>query len=204
MSSLGFNLQFSVIGYEFESSIRTLKKSFELSRAALDVEVGRIRNDLAAYLASGEFIGERTDEGDIIWDQERAYEMDIEAAEEAIEELRRTYVIAIYHRWERGVRLSTRSDEHSHLKLVKVAEKHGIHPLPVLEKISHLVNLLKHNNAKWDEKLLASWSDVVHANILNRRDGDFCASIVLTDKHIEEILNAVAVSGPVAFPNGRP
>lgn len=96
------NLVFSVVGYEYESSIRTFRRSFELSRTALEADVEKIRSDLAAYLAGDEWIGERTEHGHVLWDQERTYELDIEAAEEAIQDLRRTYVIAIYHRWERA------------------------------------------------------------------------------------------------------
>jgi hypothetical protein len=193
-----------VVGYEFESSIKSFRKSFELSRTALADAAEKIRSDLAAYLAGDEWIGERTEDGHTIWDQEQVYEMEIEAAEEAIQELRQTYLIAIYHRWERAVRLYTKSDEQSHAKLVRDAEKHGIHPLPKVENISQLVNLLKHNNLRWAEKVRTSWPDVMNPHILNRKDGDFSASVVLTDDHVYEVLNAVAASGPVAFPGKQP
>ncbi|MBX9455448.1 MAG: hypothetical protein KL863_05160 [Rhizobium sp.] len=204
MAKLFENFSFNTVGYEFESAIRSFRKSFELSRSALEADVEKIRADLEAYLAGDEFVGERTDEGDIIWEQDRIYEMDIEAAEDAVLELRRTYMIAIYHAWERAIRRQTKTDVHSHALLVEAAKKDHIEPLPELEKVSQLVNLLKHNNAKWAKKLLDSWPDVVTPGILGRRDGDYYSSVILTDDHIEEILRAAAASGPVGFPDRQP
>ncbi len=66
MTKLFADLTFSVIGYEFESSISAFRKSFELSRAALAAEAARIRSDLDAYIAGDEFIGERTEDGHTI------------------------------------------------------------------------------------------------------------------------------------------
>jgi hypothetical protein len=112
-------------------------------------------------------------------------------------------VIAIYHSWERAIRRQTKTDVQSHTLLVEAAKKDHIEPLPELERVSQLVNLLKHNNAKWAKKLLDSWPDVVTPRILDRKDGDYYSSVILTDDHIEEILTLAASSGPVGFPDRK-
>lgn len=64
------------IGYEYEHAMSAYRKNFEISHAAIAAEIERINRDLEEYRSSGEFIGEKADDGQTIWDQEQTYEVE--------------------------------------------------------------------------------------------------------------------------------
>ncbi len=62
------------------------------------------KQNLVAYQTAGDWIVEHDDDGNVMWDQETLLEMDIEASDEAIMALRKAFVMALYHHWERALR----------------------------------------------------------------------------------------------------
>lgn len=146
----------------------------------------------------GEWIGEQDEEGNLLWDQATVLDMHIEAREEALMDLRKAFVMALYHHWERAIQTATGGKPGNHKGLVKLANEKGISLHPRLASILALANTLKHNSDKYGTALCQSWSDVFGAHFRPRPEGktDWYAAIRLTDAHILEVSDIVAASGP--------
>lgn len=184
------NFYFSVVGYEFQVAIKSLKETYTASSIALNEKAVRLSHELDDYNSSGEFIGERAEEGHIVWEQDDLLGHQIEAIAETTQELRKAYAIAVYHLWERAARLYTHSKaDHSRLVAALAAvEMEPVVAIPELTGLWHLVNYLKHLNPSWLEKLRISWPEVTKRG-----------AVVLSEWHMETVFNAAALSGPVGF-----
>ncbi|MFC3322894.1 hypothetical protein [Mesorhizobium cantuariense] len=118
MATLHFNLH----GYEFQEGAKTLLTSFQSAAGALKADVQRAEAAAQDYQKSlaegGPWEGERdAEEGYVIWDQEDVLEARIEATGEALMGLRKAFVIAFYHHWERAIRVTTYDDVADHKRL---------------------------------------------------------------------------------------
>lgn len=197
-------LPFSLSGYRFERGVQSLKETYYSALNGIHVKADSLRNELAAYrhslAAGGEWIGERDDDGYVLWDREKLLDMDLEEAEIAFDEFRKSFALAIYHYWERCLRSYCGVPHGNHETIVKHAALNGIAIAPHLERLRHLANALKHNNRKWGDLLLVSWPELFLPTFQPSDRTDWYAVISLTDAHIEGALDAVLNSGP---PNRR-
>lgn len=146
----------------------------------------------------GEWIGERDEDGYRLWDQEQILDMQIEANNEALLALRKAFVIALYHYWERAIRVTVGGDDRAdHAKLVTLAAAKGIVVRPELDAIRDLANLLKHDNARWGNALLQSWSGLFAPGFQPRPGRtDWYDSVRITDDDVVRAFEAVVASGP--------
>ena len=158
-------LNFSPRGYAFQSGIDVLRKSAGAGLAALRTETSELRLKLEAYRKAGAFVAERDDEGHIIWDEEDRLQLEIKIGEEAMMELRKAFVVATYHHWERSVLrwaarnaqvmtldgVGAKTKRLDHGKLRAAAEKAGFRADAHMSSVVALANFLKHGSAHWGE-----------------------------------------------------
>lgn len=196
--ALNFNMQ----GYVFQEGVRVLIAAYTSAADALHEEWQRAREDAASYLedvASGEceWIGERDDEGVVIWDQEQVHDMEIESRLDAAAALRKAFTLSLYHHWERSARQWTHDDRRDHDKLIKAVERLGYPISPRLAAVRDLANLLKHDNDKRAADLKLSWPVLLqNTQPVPGRRTNWYDAVRLTDDHLTEAFNIVAASGP--------
>lgn len=194
MASLRFNLY----GYVYQSGLDVLRRSYTVAAGAHAAEAARIRTNLDAYHRDGVWIGERDEDGTIIWDQEQILEFDIQAAEEAMLILRKTYVVAAYHHWEKcaqtWVGLKARG---GHADLAKRARRANVPQSPDLERVYRLANTLKHSNDRTGLKLLEAWPEMLpERDQWTPRGAQWFDAVHLEDADVTTIFDVVAASGP--------
>ncbi|MGH6910938.1 MAG: hypothetical protein ACREE0_08790 [Phenylobacterium sp.] len=197
MVQLNFNMQ----GLVFQDGVNTLRAGFETAVGALRSAWTRAQQDLEAYEAAVEadptnWIGE-TEDGHVLWDQSQMLEISIADADEALLALRKAYVIAIYHHWERAARRWTQLTGRADHKVLSAGTLAGGYPVsPRLEAVLHLVNTLKHDSAAKGERLLTAWADVFPDGFAPRARTSWYDAIQLTDAQVLEVCEIVANSGP--------
>jgi len=193
-------------GSRFRDGVDRLDKAFSLALRSLLDEEQNLRSQLEAYQAhvkgGGERIGEwDPDEGYSLWEHDDDLSMEIEDAEESQKDLRKAYMLAIYHHWERAAQRWTGSGPHAKFKtLVLKTQEAGYSIDEGLVGLRDLVNALKHNNATWGNALKQSWPSVIRADI----DGpsvDWYRAIKLTDDDVRTACAVVRRSAPDPFPS---
>lgn len=198
-------LGFDVRGYHFEVGLKAIAQGFRASAAALNADVERIKAERTAYEESGVWEGEQDDDGHVIWSRGQILEMEQEAAEEALMHLRKAFVLALYHHWERAIRAYTGSHrKEEHKELVKRAEQKGITPVAELEKAYRLANTLKHNSEKYGPHLFEIWPAIFGEHFQSASGVDWYGSVVLSDEYVDEIVETIAKAGPKMWPHGKP
>lgn len=193
-------LNFNMLGFSYQQGIGYLEDGFVTSTAALAERRAQLDRDLQAYEAlveaGGERIGEWED-GHRVWEQDQLIGLRIDDAEESVMDLRKAYVLALYHHWERAARRWTRiSVWSSHDKLAAATRGLGYPIDRRLEAVRDLVNTLKHNSAERATQLFASWPDVLKANPAERPGLDWYSMVSLDDRHVREACEIVRRSGP--------
>lgn len=195
-------LVFNAYGYVFQSGLDTLIRSYASAVAALEGDVERAKDDAYGYqqaLEEGtEFIGERDEEGHILWSREDELNHTHQMAEDALRTLRRAFAISAYHQWERAARTWTKAHRKlDHDKVVKLVEALGQSVDPRLEAVRRIANLLKHDNDYWGEKVLELAPDVIDPVQVTRRvPTEWYEAVILTEQHMTDIFNIVSASGP--------
>lgn len=193
-------INFNMVGYDFSRGVRVLKEGYASAILALEQKSDALGTQLLEYrehLAhGGEPDEERDDEGFLLWDRERLLEMDLEVCSAGLGEVRKAFVIALYHHWERAVRKDTGYNKPYHEELLEAAAAAQIPVQPDLEKVRHLVNTLKHNNEKRGTQLLKHWPEVFCSDFSQDTNTDWYQSIELTDDHVHQALSIIAASGP--------
>lgn len=186
--------RFDARHFEFDHGVRLLKQGYAAARDALVKEIERVVVDARAYqerLANGgEWIGERED-GIVLWDQTHVFEMETEDAHKALYEVRRAFIIALYHHWERSAAKWLGKDNADHEKLARFCAASGFGPSPHLDAVRCLANHLKHrpgSKSNWLTKLRAE-SPLFLPHV------QACPSI-LSDSDLETIAAVVLDSGP--------
>jgi hypothetical protein len=189
-------------GYAFDSGLGILREGYKSAAAALRADIERVKAEAAAYEASDEFIGERDDDGYVLWEQNQVLDMQRETAEEALMAFRRAYAIVLYHFWEREIRTFTESGASAdHEKLVKRAGEKGFPIDARLNAVRDLANALKHNKGA---NLQASWPEVLTLHARTGQPRNWYDAIQPTDEHLTEAFEIIAGSGPQIWPNGKP
>lgn len=135
--------------YQFEHGLRMLEKGYSAARDSLENEIKRIEIESKAYETSlangGKWIGERDEEGYTLWDQSRLYDLQIEDIHSALFEVRKAFVIALYHFWEDAAALWN-GKQATHEKLERYCSDVGYGPSPDLGAVRCLANHLKHGS----------------------------------------------------------
>ncbi|MCW2339123.1 hypothetical protein M2337_003413 [Sphingobium sp. B2D3A] len=198
MAPLRFNLQ----GYSYQDGISILRNSFEAAQEALHTKREGAMDEAVAYqegLKEGtvEWIGERDEDGFVIWDQQSVLDYNVRDAEEAAKELRKAFCIAMYHHWERSALQWVDKVQLKHAGLVAMVEAI---PYPVDAKLSDLhllVNALKHNNAKWLKQLADKRPDLLMVDLQGEREKvNWYGVISVRPQHVEEFFDVLTASGP--------
>jgi len=198
VAAFPWNLQ----GYVFQEGVTVLIAAYHAASEALREEWERAKEEAQAYQdgvdrGEIEWIGERDEDGSILWDQEQVHDLEIESKVEGMAALRKAFALSIYHHWERGARKWTGNDVNDHDKLVRAVEAIGIPISPRLKAVKDLANLLKHDNDKRGDDLLESWPQVFRPGFKKGENRtDWYGAINLTDAQLTEVFNIVAKSGP--------
>lgn len=203
---------FNVRGCQFQSALDVLRKSAQTGSTALGSEIKELEQQLEDYRQSGEFEGERDEEGYVISDRADEFDYQLDFVLEASMELRKAFAIAAYHHWERSVRQwiveesgTARCDDSNTEvkevvgfdKLSKIADKLGYPIDPALKRVVTLVNTLKHVNEKHGVKLMECWPEIFPLQFTGpSRSSDWADAIQLTDRHLAEVFDIVSKSGP--------
>lgn len=139
-------IRFDFRHYTFEHGLRMLEKGYTAARDTLLVEIEHIETEARAYDESvangGEWIGEREDDH-ILWEQSQVYDAQINDAHHPLFEVRKAFVIALYHHWERSA-AEWKGSYATHEKLAEFCASKGYGLSPDLDAVRHLANHLKH------------------------------------------------------------
>jgi hypothetical protein len=200
-------IPFSIPGYRFEKGLQVFKDSFDSAMAGVLRKNQSIQTELMEYKHSlengGKWIGDRDDDGNFLWDRETLLEMDLEESAEAVVELRKAFMLAIYHYWERTIRMYCHTEDFGHPTLVARAKEHGIAIAQDLRRMHLLANVLKHNNSKWGNQLVQSWPDVFRTWFQPNDRTDWYTAVALTDSHVNDAFEAILNSGPRSKRNSK-
>lgn len=205
---LPLHLPFNATGYRFGVALSMLREALLAAERGLRAKRSDIEKKLAKYEQSGEFIGEYEDDHKL-WEQSDFYKADIEQINEALADVRKPYVIALFHTWER-MALSygkPRSGKPSYSDLKLALEAKGVRIHPELNAVRALNNALKHNSQEFGPKLLQMWPELLpmHARENPFRDpDDWYGKIKINDEHILRIIEILKESGPQTHPSEQP
>lgn len=195
-------LNFNLAAFSFQGGLAILAKSFASAIVALNADVQNAKDEAFGYQQAleqgGEWIGETDENGTVIWDQSQILDYEVDVVNEAAQELRKAFALALYHHWERSARLWTQADNWSHEQLVTASLNRGYPIDPRLAAVRDLVNTLKHNKDRWGRDLVKSWPDVFPSDFVERpnRRTDWYEAIQLSDTQVRDAFNIVAASGP--------
>ena len=116
-------LNFNLAAFSFQRGVAILAKSFASAIVALNADVQNAKDEAFGYQQAleqgGEWIGETDEDGTVIWDQSQILDYEVDVVDEAAQELRKAFALALYHHWERSARLWTQADNWSHEQLVE-------------------------------------------------------------------------------------
>jgi hypothetical protein len=135
--------------YQFEHGLNMLEKGYTAARDALYAEIERTRTEATVYEESlsngGKWMGDYED-GHLLWDQSQVYEAQINDVYSATFEVRKVFVIALYHFWEDSVAHWMKLDgkQATHEELSNYCAEKGYGPSPDLGAVQCLANHLKH------------------------------------------------------------
>lgn len=188
-------------GYSYQAGLEVLAQSYLASQQALEDGIERAKDEAIGYQQAVEQGIEEPqieydDDGTPLVDHADVLAWNVDLAQEASMALRKAFVIAAYHHWERSARGWTGSQHGKHEKLVTLSREKGYPIHPRLEAIQQLVNLLKHDNAAWGEKVLVSWPEVISPSFKAKPATDWYEAVSLRSEQVVEVLDALTASGP--------
>lgn len=189
-------LDFSVHGYAYESGIDCLRDSFAAAAKGIQDE---IREESEAWNSqSGDYASEPqyADDGSTLFDPDDIFTYKIETIHEAYAELRKAFAIAIYHYWERKIRVFYKLPDGNHAELEAAAKRSGIEIPADFGRVHRLANALKHNNRGSLRALHKEWPDVSGVLFEVRGHRDWYAGIELNDDHIYYLFDLAKQAGP--------
>lgn len=186
----------------FQNGLTALRDAAAAGLKAIENDIRSLEQSLIEYEQSGEYDGQRDEDGQILWEFGDMFRSQIGDAEVARMELRKGLAIAAYHYWERAVqRLHKVLGGQKHLRdwesIRQSAEQSGFAIDPALQRVVTLANTLKHSNEKHGVQLLAEWPDLFPRGISDPANViDWASAIELSDAHLRSVFTAVAQSGP--------
>lgn len=191
---------FNMLGFAYEQGVDSLETGFTTAAAGLVARREDLHRALEAYeanvAAGGQRVGEEED-GHWLWEQDQLLTVQIEDAAGTLQDLRKAYVLAAYHHWERTARQWTRVSGHAkHDKLVAATLSLGYPVDERLAALRDLANTLKHNSTVQAAKLALSWPELLKVDPAHRPDLDWYSFILLDDRHVCEACEIIRRSGP--------
>lgn len=189
-------LNFSMRGFIYESGLDCLRDSFTAAVEGIQV---KLREESEAWdNETGDYAIEPqyAEDGSVVFDPGDIYSYKVEALEDAHAELLKAFAIAIYHFWERKMRIYGKLENGNHKIFMEVAESLGIEVPGEFARVYRLANALKHNSAGTFNNLHDVWSEV--SGVLFKAEGtrDWSSRINLTDEHIYYMLDLTKQAGP--------
>ncbi|MFT8371404.1 MAG: hypothetical protein ABF641_10090 [Acetobacter sp.] len=203
---------FNYDGHEYQTGINSIERAARAGITALQDQI----NNNALLLEDPQNIGfhEEVDENGIIIHSEASeFERNLSLYADAQSDLRKAFVLAAYHFWERSViRWSLRrplEKDHAadkklngYKKLVAEAKKIGppYDPHPSLDAIVQITNLLKHESKKAQEILENDYPDL-WASMRGSKSMLYTsyARVNITQDIMNKVFEVVRLSGPLAF-----
>lgn len=186
--------------YFYHDELIGLKECYQTAEAAMESRRTSARKDIEDYqqqLANGaEWEGERDDDGSILWSRNDALDIAEFNAYLAINTLRESFVVTLFHFWEKSAREWTGSDERDYRKIKRLVRKLGYHVHPELNVLNKLTNYLKHSNPKLLDELHPL------AKYLFRSEGipkGKRGPLQITSTHLNRFFDIVTLSGPPKF-----
>ena len=192
-------LTFNAWGYSFQEGALTLQRAYQAAEDALSGDLDTATDEAAIYhhnVQNGAEPEQELDEnGYLIVDQGDILIMNIEAATGALSAMRKAFVLALYHHWERSARQWTKLDHAKHDKLsaAVVAMNYPIDPR--LGGVRDLANTIKHNSAQWGSNLAVSWPATL-PNGAPQGSGEWYDAVELSAKLMQDVGHIIASSGP--------
>ncbi|WP_295217319.1 hypothetical protein [uncultured Brevundimonas sp.] len=196
-------LHFDWFGYSFQTGLGVLRSSMLAARDALSANVEIAQEEAVGYqerVRAGveEAQIDYDDAGYVILDHQDILNWNVQVAEDAEMALRKAFVLAVYHHWERSARKWTESAHGKHDALEKLTLTKGYPIDPKLGAVRDLVNLLKHANSVWAKRLMSSWPAVFYPDVQPLPLLDWYEAVNLTDPIVDEIFEIISKSGPVS------
>lgn len=201
MGDIVVALSFNALGYEFRNGLRIIENSFRASEAALLDEIERAMDDAFAHQQSQEqgaaWIGERDDDGYILWDQQTLLDFRVEDARAALREIRNAFAIVIYHHWERSALRWTGLTKGNHDTILKKSMALGYPVHEHLERTRLLINTLKHDSSRDAPTLFEKANQYFRDGFIGTSNLEtWQDAIALSTEHILELIEIVRASGP--------
>jgi hypothetical protein len=209
MVKLFGNVGFDAYGHDFGRSLMILDDTLTAAEQGLEEKRARLVEEFANYEVSGKRIGEWDEDGRKVWEQSDIYQFDLELVDECLVNLRKSYVIAFYHTWERMVvRWAGVGQRANHNELRRGVESKGVRPHARLDAVRDLNNALKHNSRGFGANLIQSWPELLPPNFYVTKNYmiddrfliDWFSLITITKEQMREVIAALRASGPEAFP----
>lgn len=189
---------------ELRSAVDLIRRGLHAAEHALQEEEQHVKDAVDENnrrIEAGEVEGAVIDgEGDLVYDPNEEFAYEFMTIDDAVLEVRKSMMTALYHAWERVAREITGKNKprDNHQKLEEALREKGIELHPELDHLRKLVNLAKHNSK---EKAVSLWQD--------RRDlfydnfdpevhfpNDWAQTIRLNPNQVEGFFAAVVASGP--------
>ena len=194
------DLTFNTYGYAFEHGLLVIEQSFSVAAQALRLSRDSLIDELGRYRETVESgqpqIGEWDEDGTRLWDREQLLEFEIDDAEAALATLRKAFVVALYHHWERAMLRQLKRVNEKHADLVKLGRSRGMTFHPRIDAVRDMANLFKHANSKWAKALLKSWPTLLPNGFTSNPFNDGYSAAVLTDEIVHEVVEILRESGP--------
>lgn len=193
-------------GYLFAKRLDSIHQAFITAARALNDLVEEKLRDLAEYEREVERgmdpIEHRDADGFLIWSQDQLLEVRISDAEEALQSVHKSTVMAAYHAWEDATRRFTKiGNRGDHAYLVEALAQHGVTAHEDLEWIVLLVNTLKHGNPVKGRKLHSLRPDLFRRSLGTQAEHvDWPGAIMLSLEKVELVIERLGRSGPPADP----
>jgi hypothetical protein len=185
----------------YQDGVNSIRLSYDSAARALKLDTERAYDEISDYNAkvlAGDQSGiERDEDGQVLWDEADVLVHRSLQAEDALNTLRKAFVIVLYHHWERSVREWVKSKNGKHDALVTAAAAIGQPTDPLLDDLRLLVNTLKHDNERWAEPLHKKRADLFKPEFkITQTDPDWYNEIEVSGTALLDFFSAVSASGP--------
>lgn len=206
MAKINFNFWAS----DYDHRITVMSDTLLAAEEALDAKSQQIADEAAAYeadIAAGSVDDDVVyddDTGSVIYRRSSAYDYDLDVIDQGLVALRKSFVISLYHLWERTAKgWSGASTANEHSKFLKAVRAKDVNPPERLEHIYFLNNVLKHNSRKHGPKLLTAWPEIfVLPHMLQKQldEGkvriEWSERLAISKGAMAEIFAVIRASGP--------
>lgn len=186
--------------YFFHNELDGLRQCYLTAVSAMEARRTNARKDIEDYqhqLANGaEWEGERAADGSILWSRDDALEIAEFNAYLAIDTLRESFVVTLFHFWEKSAREWTGSDERDFRKLKRRVRELGYAVHAKLDALNKLTNYLKHDNPKLLDELYALEKNLFRSKVGTQGER---GTLRITSENLDDFFEVVALSGPPTF-----